>query len=80
MGNAPYVGRLGNVGYGHDVFHVVVWAFVIVGVALGIRWLISQGKRRDQIRRLRSVTSATRVGRSTKKSLKQRKRTLVRNE
>jgi len=48
----PMWGMWGMWGIGMGLFMLLVWGLVIVGLVLGIRWLLSQG--RDQGRDARS--------------------------
>jgi uncharacterized membrane protein len=64
-GMHPMWGFWGACGIGMMFFMLLFWGLVIVGIVLGIRWLISQGK---QILRLKSFANDTRAERSIRKS------------
>ena len=76
-GMHPMWGFWGVWGIGMMFFMLVFWGLVIVGVVLGIRWLISQGKESRSDSALEILRQRYARGEINKEEFESRKRDLL---
>jgi len=76
-GMHPMWGFWGVWGIGMMFFMLVFWGLVIVGVVLGIRWLISQGKEPRSDSALEILRQRYARGEINKEEFEARKRDLL---
>jgi putative membrane protein len=73
----PMSGMWGLWGIGMMLFMLLFWGLVIVGVVLGIRWLLSQGKETKSDSALEILRERYARGEINKEEFEARKRDLV---
>ena len=76
-GMHPMWGFWGAWGIGMMLFMLLFWGLVIVGVVLGIRWLISQGKESRSDSALEILRQRYARGEINKEEFEARKRDLL---
>jgi putative membrane protein len=76
-GMHPMWGVWGMWGVGMMFFMLLFWALVIVGVVLGIRWLISQGKESRSDSALEILRQRYARGEINKEEFEARKKDLL---
>ena len=72
----PMWGMGGAWGFGMMLFMLVFWALVIVGVVLGIRWLVTQGRESRSDTALEILRQRYARGEINKEELDAKKRDL----
>ena len=76
-GMHPMWGLWGAWGIGMMLFMLLFWGLVIVGVVLGIRWLLSQGKESRSDSALEILRQRYARGEINKEEFETRKRDLL---
>jgi putative membrane protein len=76
-GMHPMSGFWGAWGIGMMLFMLLFWALVIVGVVLGIRWLLSQGKESRSDSTLEILRQRYARGEINKEEVEARKKDLL---